>query len=306
MMRRLTNSLSYSTVLSIVAIAASLTGTAYSASLLTGAQIQDHTITGKKVKVGSLQLADLNAGALPSLRGTQGVPGAPGAAGPKGDKGIDGHVGNVGGAAHAVMSWAVDDTGLVDDANADAAGAAGIPNNPPLNWDDPTSGSAWMGSSPNLAVSNIQRINMTGQITPVVGLGGIDTTDARHAASGGTVTLSKTGALSAVATLSFLHRDYGEGTGSDAIYHGRLECQLRWGNGNSLNSYLPMGPPEWISANTTHGLTTMALTGTVANVQAGTNDNVIADCQDGDLTDSVEWTFASGSLSVILAEQGTG
>jgi hypothetical protein len=75
--------------LSHVALFLALTGTAAAAPLVTGAMVENGTLTGRDVKRGSLGRGDLAVGVrLP--RGPRGLPGDPGPPGPQGPDAPDG------------------------------------------------------------------------------------------------------------------------------------------------------------------------------------------------------------------------
>jgi hypothetical protein len=73
------------TVIACVALAVACTGTATAATLITGAQIKNNSVTTKDVKNKSLRAGDFKPGTL--LRGAAG---ARGAAGPQGAQGLQG------------------------------------------------------------------------------------------------------------------------------------------------------------------------------------------------------------------------
>src|SRR5690349_14990485 len=73
--------------LGLVAIVLAMSGSAYAASKITGAQIKDGTITGKDIKTRSIGSSQLDGGALAALEGPPGVAGAAGPAGPPGPAG---------------------------------------------------------------------------------------------------------------------------------------------------------------------------------------------------------------------------
>jgi len=95
----------HTTAVAYLALFAAIGGSAYAAVTVTGANIQDGTVTGKDVKNRSLAKADLSPRALGSLKGQmgpqgpQGLPGAkgdPGPAGLKGETGAQGPQGSSG------------------------------------------------------------------------------------------------------------------------------------------------------------------------------------------------------------------
>jgi hypothetical protein len=99
--------LSPMTVISIVALFFSLTGTAVAGALITGANVKDGTLTGldvrneslgtNDVRNGSLLPKDFKAGLLPAgPQGPAGPAGAQGAAGPQGLQGAKGATGPMG------------------------------------------------------------------------------------------------------------------------------------------------------------------------------------------------------------------
>ena len=95
MPRRL-RSISPATVIALVALFVSLTGTATAITLITGRNVKDGSLTGQDVKDGSLTRADLSAATLAGPRGpagpvgAAGEPGEPGLRGPQGIEGVAG------------------------------------------------------------------------------------------------------------------------------------------------------------------------------------------------------------------------
>ena len=95
----------HTTAVAYLALFAALGGSAYAAATITGADIQDGTVTGRDVKNRSLGANKLSAKARESLasrpgpqgapgaKGDKGEPGAPGPAGPKGEPGFNGDIG---------------------------------------------------------------------------------------------------------------------------------------------------------------------------------------------------------------------
>ncbi len=93
-------------IVSIVALAAGLTGSAIAgpaADLISGKQIKKGAVTSRHVKDGSLRLGDLNAKARSSMtdRQTTGGPGPQGPQGPEGPQGPQGPQGERGPAGPA-------------------------------------------------------------------------------------------------------------------------------------------------------------------------------------------------------------
>lgn len=82
------------TVIACVALVVACTGTATAATLITGAQIKNNSVTTKDVKNKSLRARDFKPGNLP--RGPAGPTGAAGAQGPQGAQGVQGPQGGPG------------------------------------------------------------------------------------------------------------------------------------------------------------------------------------------------------------------
>lgn len=82
------------TVIACVALVVACTGTATAATLITGAQIKNNSVTTKDVKNKSLRAGDFKPGALP--RGPAGTAGATGPQGPQGTQGTQGLQGGPG------------------------------------------------------------------------------------------------------------------------------------------------------------------------------------------------------------------
>lgn len=66
---------------------------AFAATVITGANVKDESLTGKDVKNGSLGLTEFSAGAKSGLKGATGATGATGPAGPAGPAGPQGAAG---------------------------------------------------------------------------------------------------------------------------------------------------------------------------------------------------------------------
>lgn len=69
---------------------------AFAATVITGANVKDESLTGKDVKNGSLGLTEFSAGAKTGLKGATGATGATGPAGPQGAQGPQGAAGTSG------------------------------------------------------------------------------------------------------------------------------------------------------------------------------------------------------------------
>jgi hypothetical protein len=89
-MRRLVPGSTPGLVVAIVALLAAAAAPAVSVKLITGGQIQSHSITGRNLKPGSVGLSALSPAALKVLRGRTGPTGANGPAGPHGLQGATG------------------------------------------------------------------------------------------------------------------------------------------------------------------------------------------------------------------------
>src|ERR671939_1937526 len=75
-------------------------GGAYATTLITGAQVKDHSLTGKDIKNHSLSAKVFKRGVIRA--GKDGAPGAAGANGAKGAKGATGAAGSAGASAYQV------------------------------------------------------------------------------------------------------------------------------------------------------------------------------------------------------------
>jgi hypothetical protein len=93
----------------ILAIGLITAATAGAASLITGADIQNGSVTGKDIKKGGVKLSDLSGKAKASLAGV------PGPGGPAGPAGAQGPVGPEGAPGSADRYAEVRDTGLLSD-----------------------------------------------------------------------------------------------------------------------------------------------------------------------------------------------
>jgi hypothetical protein len=83
--------LSPGTVIACIALVVACTGTATAATLITGKQIENNSVTTKDVKNKSLRAGDFRPGTL--LRGPAGAAGATGPQGPQGAQGAQGATG---------------------------------------------------------------------------------------------------------------------------------------------------------------------------------------------------------------------
>ena len=95
MTRRL-RQISPATVIALLALFVSLTGTATAITLITGRNVKDGSLTGKDVRDGSLTKADLERGATAGTRGPAGPAGPAGEAGEPGLRGPQGIAGVAG------------------------------------------------------------------------------------------------------------------------------------------------------------------------------------------------------------------
>src|SRR5437870_851573 len=99
--------LTFSNVMSIVAVCIALGGASYAAltfpsNSVGNKQLKKNAVTGSKVRNGSLSTADFKAGDAPrGATGAAGAPGAAGGAGPAGAAGAAGATGPVGPSASA-------------------------------------------------------------------------------------------------------------------------------------------------------------------------------------------------------------
>jgi hypothetical protein len=71
----------------------SAAGGAVAGTMITGAQIQDNTVTSKDIKTSTLKLSDISTAAKLALRGNTGPAGPQGAQGPQGPQGTPGTTG---------------------------------------------------------------------------------------------------------------------------------------------------------------------------------------------------------------------
>jgi hypothetical protein len=114
---------------SIVALIASVGGTAVAGSLLTGKDIANGSLTGKDIKNRSIAKKDLKKSVLKGVKGPKGDPGAPGAQGIQGPAGTpDGYTKTEADAAFLGKSAKAADAETVDGIDGDdlVAGDAGL------------------------------------------------------------------------------------------------------------------------------------------------------------------------------------
>ncbi|MBC7644857.1 MAG: collagen-like protein [Thermoleophilia bacterium] len=298
--------ISYAHIVSTLAIILGLSGTAYAASI-NGSMLPYDSVTGIKVKNGTLAEIDFNPMWFGYMRGPQGDSGLQGTQGIPGPIGITGVKGDHGDPSYAVSSWAYNDTGLLRNWSGTS------PNNPALDWDstcyqattqpcaEPTN-----GGHTNIRPGGFDDIHMDGSHKAVVSLSGMNNgATYQLQQSGGTVTPTFSNNLSATANLTFMHRSNGESavnnTGGDTL-NGRLECKLSYGNGSALSSFNVMGTPEYATSYQQHEIVNITIVGNASYVQPG-NYNVAASCIDADYTGLAQWSFVSGNLDVLAAQQ---
>lgn len=111
MLNRLRHRLTYANVMATLALFVALGGTSYAAIVVTGANVRDESLTGRDVRNGSLEAAELSARARASMKGQQGDAGSDGANGRDGQRGADGERGSTGPAGGAGASGAAGVTG---------------------------------------------------------------------------------------------------------------------------------------------------------------------------------------------------
>ena len=110
--------LTYANVLATLALFVALGGGAYAATLITGKQIKDGSITSADIKNGSLIALDFKAGQLKT--------GPAGPAGPAGTAGTPGAAGAPGAAGTALAFAHINADGTVDAANSKGIAAANV------------------------------------------------------------------------------------------------------------------------------------------------------------------------------------
>lgn len=106
---RLLSHLSYANVIATLALFLALGGTAVAGTRLfvTGADVQDHSLTGIDLKKGSVGASVLSPGAIRALTGARGATGAAGARGSDGAAGPVGPAGPQGPAGNGVTTTTV-------------------------------------------------------------------------------------------------------------------------------------------------------------------------------------------------------
>jgi hypothetical protein len=116
---RIFRHLSYANVIATLALFIALGGTATAAGrlLITGADVQDHSLTGADIKNGSIGTSALSSLARLNLKGAQGpagLAGAPGATGAAGPAGPQGDRGPAGTGVTTAKATGADQPGYVD------------------------------------------------------------------------------------------------------------------------------------------------------------------------------------------------
>jgi hypothetical protein len=300
--------------MSLLAIAIATGGSAY-AAVYTGASIKDFSLTSAKVKNGSIQLRDISSKGIATLKGNKGVQGPKGPKGDRGPAGLQGDKGTTGADAHATTGWAYRESAALNNW-VEEFPIPEFPNDNAADWDSATYGYGGNQIPALAAVSNFSSypnfqgvshlfLGMDGVKRPVVALSGMPAAaDLEEQNSSGTVTTSYTGNLSATAQLTFMHRNDGEtgNQGNGVSQHGRLECDMVYGNGDLTNSSNAMGVPVYVSSMRDHEIVNFTIVGNATSVQQG-NYNVAVRCVDADLTSSAQWQFISANLSAMAAEQ---
>jgi hypothetical protein len=323
MLRRLHPHLTYSNVMSVVAMSAVLGGTAWAATQpaasearaakrakprtapITGANIKDSTLTGADFRNGSLALADLTSTTRSLLRGRRGATGERGPSGATGAQGATGDRGAAGASAHSLVRFATQESELLLTNRVVAAPNASAP----ADWDSdayaPYAGSdsnhpqAEASTHPNLADTYSSSSTFPTEITsnePVL----VQLTGNNQSTTG-TIRPTSTGLLTATATLTIMHSWHAESEWDGGRpLHSRVRCTLRYANnGASLSAGSPtLGAPEWLSSRSKHGVFTITLTGSEkVTGNATANYNVGVSCADVDTTGFTQWTFVAGSIN---------
>ena len=124
---------SHATAVAYLALFVALGGSAYAAATISGAQIEDGTVTGRDVKNRSLSARELSPKAIASLASRPGPQGAPGVPGPQGDKGDKGDSGPAGPKGDRGPAGPAFDTGLPS--GASLRGVYGIKYHSPFGGD---------------------------------------------------------------------------------------------------------------------------------------------------------------------------
>lgn len=294
-MHRIRRNLTYTNIVSVLVIVMSTSGLAWGATLYTGKQIADSSLTGLDFKDRSIQKRDLSAAAYASMRGRTGAGGATGTAGPAGPQGDTGDNGPMGEKAHSLVRFAWFHSPYL------RTNPAAVPNpSPSKHWDAadyPTYAGA-NATLPNFT-TDFPELDFATPITfnePVV----LQLTGENEGTTG-TIRPTDDGLLMATATLTILHEHHGttNHAGGKAI-HGRMRCQLRYANnGEAISAGSPkLGAAEWLSSRRAHKVYTITLTGSKrVTADAAANYNVGVSCRDVDQTSSTQWTYVAGNVS---------
>jgi len=309
--------ITYANTMATIALCLAVSGTAYAATVITGANVKDGSLTSLDVKAASLTAADLAKSAGPKFVGDTGNTGTTGAKGATGLAGPDGPQGPRGSAAFMTSTFAFRDTGLVTQRTNsltpnDGAGSTGH------DWDDPNYASQVGGFSNIRPAGSYNQVNLTAAMQPVVsftGMSGADLTRSNPSLLKLTFT---EGYLNATATLTLLHRRDGESLADHTggtLRHGRVTCALFYGTSADPNQLTQMaGTAAYASSGTTvintspvsratqdHELVQVSLNGNASNMVAGTQYNVTVKCRDADFTGNTQWQLATGNLTSFIS-----
>ena len=295
-MRSIRRHLTYSNIVSGFVLCTALTATAAAATLYTGLNVVDGSLTTSDVKNGSITRADIATTAYNSMRGRTGPTGDNGATGPVGPVGDTGPQGDMGDKSYSLVRYASYAAPFLQ---ANPA----VPANPnALGWDSTSyTTPSWSGAAnPNFKTSgyalNTSPMQITSNEPVLLQLTGNNQTTT------GTMQATGAGLLSATATINVSHHANGESssnfTGGLPV-HGRMRCTLRYANnGAAITAGSPkLGESEWISTGRNHRVSTITMTGSAkitSNIAA--NYNVGISCADFNYTGATQWRFVGGNI----------
>ncbi|MCW2921830.1 MAG: hypothetical protein JWL76_1704 [Thermoleophilia bacterium] len=293
----------YANVVSIIVIIAATATSAFAATMYTGRNIKDSSLTGVDFKDRSIDSKDIAATSRKSMTGFAGATGATGDKGGTGPQGDTGDAGDMGKQAHSLVRFASFHSPFL------RTNLAALPNDP-LAQPNPGTVDPWDGATyPTYDTGEPRSYpNVTENFPTNDFETTIDNSDqvllqltGQNETTTGTIRPTAGGLLNATATITVLHTNDGETNfaGGRAL-HNRLRCTLRFANNdNALGSGSPsMGAVEWISSRRQHKVYTITMTGSEKiPSDASANYNVGVSCADVDYTGSNHWKYIAGNIT---------
>ena len=285
----------------VLATAGSATA-ARKATMYTGANVKDRTITSVDIQNGNLPITEFSSTARRELRGYDGTKGPSGPSGDKGATGPQGDTGPKGDPARVATKWAWFDSRYLknDLANAGAA-----------NWYE------YNGTAPNgnFDFPNLQWANgIDRSFETVMSLNSPNCNEGDvkglhcpwGANDGGGVTTSWDSNITAVAEISLMHSQDADIARAQGIPHTRITCFLSANRGTGSSDFDQIGAKAEISGFRQRQVETLTLVGSInRDTEVPTDYMVRVECRDADGTNGISRYYVlGGSMSVVATERG--